>query len=114
MSAGKEYIDQMLQKYKVLMISKSTSPDGTKAQVIFDHYRFDKGDYFFIDIDKRADCDEIEQYLKELSGTSTVPSIFIDGKYYGGADDLIVGQKLESFDQRLKDAGIKFDRQPMH
>lgn len=68
MSTGKEYVDQMLQKYKVVMFSKSNLIEGTKCQVILDHYRFNHGDYYFIEIDKRNDSDEIQDYLKELAG----------------------------------------------
>uniref|UniRef100_A0AC34FC72 Glutaredoxin domain-containing protein n=1 Tax=Panagrolaimus sp. ES5 TaxID=591445 RepID=A0AC34FC72_9BILA len=114
MSTGKDYVDDILQKYRVVMFSKSSSPDATKAQVVFDHYNFKKGDYFFIDMDNRDDCEEMEKYVHEISGHDTVPFIFIDGQFYGNADDLIVGEKLDTFDERLNGASIHFDKKPMH
>ena len=40
-----------------------------------------------IEIEKRPDCSEIQSYLREITGASSVPRVFIGGKCIGGGDD---------------------------
>jgi len=39
-------------------------------------------------IDLTVDADELEQQMRERSGRSSVPQIFIDGQHIGGYDDI--------------------------
>ena len=40
-----------------------------------------------MELEKRPDCGEIQSYLKELTGASSVPRVFVGGKCIGGGDD---------------------------
>ena len=33
--------------------------------------------------------DDIQNYMAELTGSSSVPKVFIDGKFVGGGDDMV-------------------------
>ena len=39
-------------------------------------------------IDLTDDADELEQEMRERSGRTSVPQIFIDGRHIGGYDDI--------------------------
>jgi len=41
-------------------------------------------------IDLTVDADELEQQMRERSGRTSVPQIFIDGQHIGGYDDIAV------------------------
>ena len=40
-----------------------------------------------IELEKRPDCSEIQSYLRDLTGASSVPRVFIGGRCIGGGDD---------------------------
>ena len=40
-----------------------------------------------LEIEKRPDCSEIQSYLRDLTGASSVPRVFIGGQCIGGGDD---------------------------
>ncbi len=42
----------------------------------------------FKGIDLTDDADELEQQMRERSGRTSVPQIFIDGRHIGGYDDI--------------------------
>ena len=43
--------------------------------------------YEVLELEKRPDCSEIQAYLKELTGASSVPRVFVGGRCIGGGDD---------------------------
>lgn len=47
----------------------------------------DRSKLEIIELEKRPDCSEIQAYLRELTGASSVPRVFIGGKCIGGGDD---------------------------
>jgi glutaredoxin 3 len=40
-----------------------------------------------VELDQRDDGSDIQDYLLELTGGRTVPRVFIDSEFIGGADD---------------------------
>jgi glutaredoxin 3 len=40
-----------------------------------------------MEIESRPDCAEIQAYLAEKTGGSSVPRVFVDGEFIGGGDD---------------------------
>lgn len=41
-----------------------------------------------LELNKHADGTAIQNHLHKISGQSTVPSVWINGKFVGGCDDL--------------------------
>mmetsp|Transcript_9055 Transcript_9055/g.8141 ORF Transcript_9055/g.8141 Transcript_9055/m.8141 type:complete len:115 (-) Transcript_9055:33-377(-) len=85
--SAKEYVDTTIKEGPVVMISKSYCPYCKKAYQILTKYKKDviKKE---IDVDfNEQDMNAIQQYCKELTGGSSVPRVFIDGKFIGGCDD---------------------------
>ena len=86
--SAKEYVDSTIKEGRVVMISKSYCPYCKKAYHILTKYRKDiiKKE---IDTDfNQSDRTAIQQYCKEITGGSSVPRVFIDGKFIGGCDDI--------------------------
>lgn len=42
---------------------------------------------FVLELDGRSDCDAVQQELKNITGGSSVPRVFIAQKFFGGGDD---------------------------
>ena len=94
MSKGKALIDSLLQSKKVVVISKSYCPFCRKAKVsslksfrmfykflqcccltfqtILDKYKMSSDNMAWLDIEKRDDQDEIQDYCKKLTGARSV------------------------------------------
>jgi glutaredoxin 3 len=58
-----------------------------------------------IEIEKRPDCSEIQAYLRELTGASSVPRVFIGGKCIGGGDDTEALDKTGQLQPLLQQSG---------
>jgi glutaredoxin 3 len=65
-----EFVDSRLQKYPVVVFSKSYCPYCHKAKAALDSFkpRFNRDAYEWVEIDGREDMDEIQDYMKELTG----------------------------------------------
>ena len=79
----KHYVDTKVKKRRVMMFAKSTDPDSEKAKEILDDYHLPKGTSFsnndchsflpfledafeIVDIEKRQDCKQLENYCRFL------------------------------------------------
>ncbi|KAL4228231.1 Glutaredoxin-2 [Mactra antiquata] len=103
MSGIKAEVDGWISGKKVMMFSKTYCPYCKKAKAVFQKYMKDltlsKDDYEVVEIDEMNECDEIQDYLKELTKARSVPRVFINGECIGGWDET---RRLDSKD-KLKD-----------
>lgn len=60
-----------------------------------------------IELDGRADADEIQSVLGELTGARTVPRVFIGGKCIGGGSDTQQLDKEGTLEKMLKNANVQ-------
>ena len=51
-------------------------------------YGIDPTKIQIFEIEDEPDMNYIQEYMGKLSGGTTVPRVFIDGKFVGGADDV--------------------------
>jgi glutaredoxin 3 len=56
--------------------------------------------HIFVEYDVTNDTSK-EQEMRQRSGRSTVPEIFVDGELIGGCDDLFALEKSGRLDERL-------------
>nr|CAB3249413.1 glutaredoxin-like [Phallusia mammillata] len=49
--------------------------------------------YGLMELNQRSDCGKIQQILKEITGASTVPRVFINGKCIGGGTETVALQR---------------------
>jgi len=84
----KEQIDNLIKSSKVFMFMKGTPEEpmcGFSAKAVD---VFKNGNVKFETFDVYSD-EDIRAGIKEYSKWPTIPQIFIDGKFIGGADILV-------------------------
>jgi glutaredoxin 3 len=85
MSAAKVKAQKIIDENAVAVFSKSYCPYCNASKKLLD----DSGaKYFAIELDQVDDGSAIQAALKEISGQSTVPNIYIGQKHIGGNSDL--------------------------
>ncbi|THH02803.1 hypothetical protein EW145_g6699 [Phellinidium pouzarii] len=87
MTEIKEFVDNAITSNHIVVFSKSYCPYCLKAKTLLKN---EYGDVpaFVVELDTRKDGSAIQNYLEEMTGQRTVPSIFIHEKHIGGSDDL--------------------------
>ncbi|MFS8003026.1 putative thioredoxin-disulfide reductase [Helianthus anomalus] len=61
--------------------------------------------YKVIELDKESDGGEIQSTLKEWTGQSIVPNVFIGGKHIGGSDAIMEKHRAGKLVSLLTEAG---------
>jgi len=79
-----ESIQQTTQAEDVVIFSKSWCPYCAKTKALFDDMA---QPYTAIELDQRADGDELQAALLDLTQQRTVPNVFVKGQHIGGNDD---------------------------
>ena len=105
MSSVKSKIDNLLKEKKVVVISKSYCPYCTKAKQALAEYQILPECIEILEIDNDSDCDEIQNYMKALTGARSVPRVFIGGKCIGGGDETASMHKNGKLGKMLKEVG---------
>jgi len=100
MSKGQAFVDEMLQKHKVVVISKTYCPFCVKAKDVLKKYDID--DIVIEEIESRDDMNQIQDYCKKITGARSVPRVFIDGKCIGGGDETAAAHKNGQLAKLLK------------
>ncbi len=62
--------------------------------------------FITIELDQREDGADIQDYMLELTGGRTVPRVFIDGAFIGGADDTAALDESGKLKNMLIEKGI--------
>ena len=66
------FVDSTISRYKVTVFSKTFCPYCRKAKEILSNYQIKDDCLEIIELEKRPDMNQIQTYLKELTGASTV------------------------------------------
>uniref|UniRef100_A0A914Z7H9 Glutaredoxin-2, mitochondrial n=1 Tax=Panagrolaimus superbus TaxID=310955 RepID=A0A914Z7H9_9BILA len=105
MSAAKSFVDEAIAKNKVAVFSKSYCPYCTKAKDALDSFKIPSDKYYCVELDKREDCDDIQNYLQSITGGRSVPRVFINGEFFGGGDDTAAAKKNGKLEKKLSEVG---------
>jgi glutaredoxin 3 len=70
-----QYVDNLIKSHKVTVFSKTYCPYCVKAKNVLNKYNLN--DIKVIELDDREDSDQIQEYLKKLTGARTVIRIFL-------------------------------------
>ncbi|XP_069139271.1 uncharacterized protein [Argopecten irradians] len=87
---SKKEIDDTLKKHKVVVYSKSYCPYCKNAKKALSDLGIT---YEAIELDQKPDGESTQGILKTMTGASSVPRVFINGKFFGGGDDTVAGAK---------------------
>ena len=71
MAGAKTYVDAKLLKRKVLMFSKTHSPECEMAKTLMEKYQMSAEDFEIVEIEKRQDCTQIENYFQTICLTDS-------------------------------------------
>ncbi|XP_054159271.1 glutaredoxin-1-like [Oppia nitens] len=98
----KKFVDSVISDNKVVVFSKIYCPFCSKAKKVLEKYPILDNQYVVLEIEDRDDCNQIQEYLRQLTGASSVPRVFINGNFIGGGDDTVrldssgeLGKRLE-------------------
>ncbi|MFH4982215.1 hypothetical protein AB6A40_008924 [Gnathostoma spinigerum] len=103
MCDAKSYVDSVIKSRKIVIFSKTYCPYCIKAKHALQSYQLKEGSLECVELNKRSDCSEVQAYLKTITGESTVPRVFIGGKFFGGGDDTIAAKRGGLLEQKLKE-----------
>lgn len=68
----KIFVDDAISTHKVVVFSKTYCPYCKKAKELLSKYPIKEDQLEVIELEKRPDCAQIQAYLKELTGASSV------------------------------------------
>ena len=71
MAGAKTYVDAKLLQRKVLMFSKKHSPECEMAKTLMETYPLSAEDFEVVEIEKRQDCTQIENYFQTICLTDS-------------------------------------------
>lgn len=101
----KQIVQEAISSHKVAVFSKSYCPFCKKAkQTLGSMLR--PTDMFVMELDQRADGDAIQQVLSGMTGSSSVPKVFIGGQFIGGGDDTVAKAANGELAQLLQAQGL--------
>lgn len=102
---AQEFVNSKIHPGKVVVFIKPTCPYCRKTQEILSQLPFKQGLLEFVDITASNDTKAIQDYLKQLTGASTVPRVFIGKECIGGCTDLEALQQKGELLTRLNQIG---------
>ncbi|XP_061345652.1 glutaredoxin-C3 [Gastrolobium bilobum] len=79
------FVQNVIYSNRIAMFSKSYCPYCLRAKRMFGELNEQP---FVVELDLRDDGYEIRSVLLDLTGRSTVPQVYVNGKHIGGSDDL--------------------------
>eukprot|EP01025_Chloroclados_australasicus_P032729 TRINITY_DN3321_c0_g1_i1.p3 TRINITY_DN3321_c0_g1~~TRINITY_DN3321_c0_g1_i1.p3 ORF type:complete len:158 (+),score=18.61 TRINITY_DN3321_c0_g1_i1:51-524(+) len=100
--ALRQKIDSAITDNKVFVISKSYCPYCAKAKRSLQQYTTD---FAVWEIENDPDCREIQSIMREITGGSSVPRVFIGGKFIGGGDETAAADANGSLQKMLVEVG---------
>jgi len=101
----KDQMNQKIAEKPVFVISKSYCPFCVKAKQVLKKYNIPADKIEIIDIENDPNCNEIQDYMKQLTGGRSVPRVFIGGKCIGGGDETAAADKNGKLRGILESAG---------
>lgn len=86
-SSASGMVDVVKQKNaerKVVVYTRSWCPYCTEVKALLKGLKVDFTD---VDLDAIVEGDEIQDALYDITGVTTIPQVFVGGKFVGGCDD---------------------------
>ena len=101
----KALMNKKIAENAVFVISKSYCPFCVKAKQALKKYNIPDDKLEWMDIENDPKMDEIQDYMKEITGGRSVPRVFIGGKFIGGGDETAAADKNGKLQGMLQAAG---------
>jgi len=101
----KEKMNQKIQGKPVFVVSKSYCPFCVKGKNVLKKYNIKPENIEILEIENDPDMNEIQDYMKQLTGGRSVPRVFIGGKCIGGGDETEAAHRSGKMQGLLESAG---------
>lgn len=88
----------------VFIFSKSYCPYCSRAKQIFQQHGVEFG---VMELDQHENGSAIQATLAQMTGSRTVPSVWINGEYFGGSDATVAAFRSGDMQRTLARAGIQ-------
>lgn len=102
---GKEFALAKIHEKKVVVFSKTWCGFCRTAKKVLAQFGLGNDVYEVVEIDERDDCTEIQDYMRELTGASSVPRVFINGNCIGGGQETAALDRSGKLSLMLREAG---------
>ncbi|OXA61034.1 glutaredoxin [Folsomia candida] len=96
-------IDELINQDRVVIFSKESCPYCVDAKNVFEEIG---QTYREVDLNTLSQPKEVQAILKEMTGASTVPRVFVDGKCIGGGSDTVQLFKTGRLEEILKSESV--------
>ena len=101
----KAAMDKKIAEKAVFVISKSYCPFCVKAKNVLKKYNIPADKIEIQEIENDSKCNEIQDYMKQITGGRSVPRVFIGGKCIGGGDETEAAHRAGKLQGMLESAG---------
>ena len=99
-------ISEALAEAPVVIFSKTFCPHCKEVMALLDKLGLTQAPHVVeLDLLQRERMDAMQDHLKELTGARSVPRVFVDGEFIGGADDTIAAHTSGKLAEVLVKAG---------
>lgn len=104
-SVVEKWVNRIIAEKPVLMIAKTTCGYCRRAE---DALSSHTNEYTVVHIDlmKWEIMDEIQTQMKNLTGSRSVPRVFIGHKFFGDSSATVAASKSGELERALREAGV--------
>ncbi|XP_068576151.1 glutaredoxin-1 [Cebidichthys violaceus] len=102
---AQQFVQTKIKGDKVVLFIKPTCPYCITAKEVLSKYKFKPGHLECVDISKRGDMSNMQEYFLELTGARTVPRVFIGEECVGGGSDVEALHKSGKLESMLQSIG---------
>ncbi|KAK2145359.1 hypothetical protein LSH36_683g02048 [Paralvinella palmiformis] len=102
----KAMIEDLVNKNRVMIFSKSACPYCLKAKDLFKSINVE---YHAVELDKLDNGPAIQDTLQAMTGQRTVPNTFINGKHLGGYDSTLKAKENKTLEVMLDGESYDYD-----
>jgi len=106
---AEQVVQKALQSSKIVVFSKTYCGYCSSVKQLFTKLGVP---FSVIELNKRGDGGEIQNYLTKITGGTTVPRVFIEGKFIGGCDDTTDLHRNGELKPMLEKVGLKVNDVP--
>lgn len=101
----KSFVKTAIKEAKVVVFSKTYWPYADKAKTALTSTGLKNEKIYELDKLGESRNGDVQKILKSMTGSSTVPQVFVNGEYVGGGDDMARKARDGSLIKILKSAG---------
>ena len=93
-------ISSLIESHTVVIFSKSYCPFCTATKKVFQSLNVD--DAVVVELDRDPEGQQIQEELRQMTGQSTVPNVFVNNQHLGGNSDTQSALKSGKLQEMLR------------